>query len=106
MPSDPTRRHHPVTLQEAAQAAPSLARLTALVRESSQRLEAIKAHIPPGLRAAVAAGPLDGGSWCLLVRGSAAAAKLRQLLPLLQAELRRSGCPVDAIRIKVQTDWR
>ena len=34
--------------------------------------------IPPAMRPAVQAGPAEGDVWCLLVKGSAAAAKLRQ----------------------------
>jgi hypothetical protein len=106
MPFDPNRRHHPVSLQQAADESPTLARLASLVRESSQRLEAVASLLPPGLRAAVKAGPLEGASWCLLVNSNAAAAKLRQIVPALQAHLRVRGWPVDTIRIKVQTDWR
>lgn len=105
MSHDPTRRHHAITLQQAAEDSPALARLAALARESSQRLESVRGQLPPGLQAAVKAGPLEGGSWCLLVRGNAAAAKLRQLLPALVAQLRSQGCSVDQIRIRVQNDW-
>ena len=59
--------------------------------------------IPPAMRAAIQAGPIEGGSWCLLVRGNAAAAKLRQLLPALAAGLRSKGYAVDSIRLKVHT---
>jgi hypothetical protein len=45
---------------------------------------------------------VDGTSWCLLVTGNAAAAKLRQLLPALQAHLRSRGWEVNSIRLKVQ----
>jgi hypothetical protein len=98
-----TRRHHAVTLQQASQDSPSLARLTALTRESSDRLKAIEALIPAGLRSTIQAGPIEGDSWCLLVRGNACAAKLRNLLPALQAHLRSRGWEVNAIRLKVQT---
>jgi hypothetical protein len=98
-----TRRHHAVTLQQASQDSPSLARLTALTRESSDRLKAIEALIPIGLRSTIQAGPIEGDSWCLLVRSNASAAKLRNLLPALQAHLRSRGWEVNAIRLKVQT---
>ncbi|MBL0422284.1 hypothetical protein JI739_18190 [Ramlibacter sp. AW1] len=105
MPHDPTRRHHPVTLAQAAEQSPSLSRLLHLVQASSQRLDLVRSQLPPSLRSAVSAGPLEDGQWCLLVRGNAAAAKLRQLLPALQAHLRTKGCEVGQIRIKVQNDW-
>jgi hypothetical protein len=97
-----TRRIHPVTLLEAAESAPTLARLAELARESSQRLQSVQMLIPQALRPAIQAGPIDGSSWCLLVNGNAAAAKLRQVLPALQAHLRDRGCEVNSIRVKVQ----
>ena len=102
MPHDVHRRLRSISLQEAAQAAPSLTRLYGLVRESSERLEAIRPLLPPALRACVQAGPIDEDG-CLLVNNSAAAAKLRQLLPALQAALRARGLPVRNIRLKLQT---
>ncbi|KAB7604241.1 hypothetical protein [Verminephrobacter eiseniae] len=96
------RRHHAITLQQASEESPALARLTALTRESSERLKAIQTLIPAPLRPAVTAGPIDGSNWCLLVRSNAAAAKIRQLLPALQAHLRSRGWEVNAIRLKVE----
>ncbi|SDM63957.1 hypothetical protein SAMN05428957_11044 [Oryzisolibacter propanilivorax] len=82
---------------------PPLARLAALTRESSERLKAVEGLIPPLLRPALKAGPIDGDSWCLLVRGNAAAAKTRQLLPALQAHLRSKGWDVNSIRLKIHS---
>ncbi len=98
------RHRHAVSLQQAAQESPTLARLSELARESGQRLEAIQGLIPEALRAAVQPGPIDGETWCLLVHGNAAAAKLRQLLPSLQSRLRSQGWEVNAIRLKVRID--
>ena len=95
------RRHYPVPLHEAAEEAPSLARLAQLARESGERLKAIESLIPAPLRPAVRPGPIEGTSWCLLVEGSAAAAKLRQLLPVFQDKLNSRGWQVNAIRLKV-----
>ena len=97
------RRHHAVTLQQAADEAPMLAKLTALSRESSERLRAVESLIPPALRPALQAGPIEGQTWCLVVRNNAAAAKLRQLLPAMQAHLRSKGWEVNVIRLKIQT---
>lgn len=96
------RRHHPVTLQQATQDSPALARLTALAYESGERLKAIESLIPAALRPAVRPGPIEGSSWCLLVDSNAASAKLRQLLPSIQAGLRGRGWEVTSIRLKVQ----
>ena len=90
-----------LTVQQAAGNSPSLARLTELVRESNARLKAIEPLIPETLRPAVKAGPIDGESWCLLVNGNAAAAKIRQLTPLIQASLLRQGWKVASIRLKI-----
>jgi hypothetical protein len=54
------------------------------------------------LRASVQAGPIEEGSWCLLVSSNAVAAKLRQMTPALQAHLNQNGLHVSAIRIQVQ----
>lgn len=97
------RRHYAITLQQATQEAPTLARLAALTRDSSDRLKAIELLMPVGLRASVQAGPIDGGTWCLLVKNNAAAAKLRQLVPAFEAHLRSKGWEINAIRLKVQT---
>lgn len=96
-----TRRHHPVPLHEAAEESPTLARLAQLARESGERLKAIEPSIPAPLRRSVRPGPIEGTTWCLLVDSSAAAAKLRQLLPVLQDKLNSLGWQVTAIRLKV-----
>lgn len=101
-----TRRHHPVTLLQAAEGSPTLAGLVELARESGERLDAVQSLIPEALRPAVKAGPIDGSAWCLLVGNNAAAAKLRQLLPALQSRLADRGWQVTSIRLKVQSGQR
>lgn len=95
------RRHQPVTLSQAADESPTLARLAQLARESGERLKALEMTIPAPLRASIRPGPIEGTTWCLLVDSSAAAAKLRQLLPVLQAKLNSRGWQVTAIRLKL-----
>lgn len=97
------RRNHPVTLLQATQESPTLARLTELSNDSNARLRAIESMIPAVLRSAVKAGPVDDANWCLIVNSSAAAAKIRQLVPAFEAHLRSKGWQVSAIRLKVQT---
>jgi hypothetical protein len=96
------RRLHPVTLQQAADESPTLAKLAQLARESGERLKAVELLIPSSLRSAVKAGPIDGTDWCLLVESNAAAAKLRQVLPALVTHLCGRGWQVTSIRLKVQ----
>lgn len=92
---------HAVTAHQAVQDSPALGHLAILVQDSSARLKAIESLIPESMRSAVKAGPIDGESWCLLVNGNAAAAKLRQLMPLIQARLLGKGWKVTSIRLKI-----
>jgi len=96
------RRLHPVTLLQAAQDSPTLAKLAQLARESGERLKAVELLIPAALRCAVRPGPIEGTAWCLLVDSNAAAAKLRQVIPALVAHLCNHGWQVNSIRLKVQ----
>jgi hypothetical protein len=96
------RRHQAIPLQQAAQESPTFSLLMGRVRDSSDRLQAIRSLLPAPLRTAIQAGPIEEGVWCLLVSSNAVAAKLRQLLPALQAHLNNKGLSVTSIRIKVQ----
>ncbi len=95
------RPHRAIPFSQAVENSPALARLSGLVQESSQRLKAIESLIPEALRPAVQAGPIDDDVWCLLVSSNAAAAKVRQLLPLMQTRLIDKGWKVTSIRLKI-----
>jgi hypothetical protein len=109
------RRFIPLAKPAAAAAVPDavplgqvLDRCEPLLR-LQQRLAAANAHmnavrplLPPALARHVRSGPTDQDSWTLLVANPAVAAKLRQLLPRLEAALRQQGSPVRAIKIRVQ----
>jgi hypothetical protein len=97
------RHRQPVSLLQATKESPTLARLTALVDDSSARLSAIESLMPPALRSGIQAGPIDGSTWCLVAANSAIAAKLRQILPSLESHLRAKGWDVNSIRLKIQT---
>lgn len=71
------------------------------IQQSKARLDAIAPLLPATLRADVRAGPLDEERWLLLVGNAAAAAKIRQLLPALDAALAQRGWAGPTIRIKV-----
>jgi len=101
--SSNSRRNTSFTLEQAAQASPTLADLAARVRDSAARLQAIEDLVPPPLRASLAPGPAEGDEWCLLVQGNAAAAKVRQLTPMFLDRLRRRGWSVTTLRIKVRS---
>ena len=96
------RRRPAVSLLQASQESPTLARLTELSRDSVARLKAIEPLIPVSLRTAVKAGPIEGPVWCLILDSNAAAAKIRQLLPAFESHLRVKGWEVNSIRLKVQ----
>ncbi len=96
------RRNHAITLLQATQESETLSRLCGLAVESAQRLKSIESLIPGSLRSYVQPGPIEGTVWCLLLANNAAAAKIKQLLPALEAHLRSKGWEVTAIRLKVQ----
>lgn len=97
------RRNHAISLLQATQESPTLARLSQLAAESAARLQSVEALIPVPLRSAILPGPIDGPQWCLILSNPAVAAKVRQLLPALQAHLRSKGWEVNSIRLKVQS---
>jgi hypothetical protein len=96
------RRTTPYSIVEATQESPTLAKLIDLSRESNAMLKSIQLLIPHSLRPTISAGPIDGTTWCLIVEGNAAVAKLRQLLPKFQAHLLSTGKQVTDIRLKVR----
>ena len=100
----PTQRAIPIA--QAVENSVTLGMLAAQIKESSERLKTIQSLIPEGLRPAVQAGPVDGEAWCLLVTGNAAAAKLRQLSPLILSKLTNKGMKVTSIRLKILIDRR
>ena len=97
------RRYNPLTVLEATEASPTLAALAERARDAAERLRAVEDLIPREMRAAIQAGPVDGEEWCLLVGSNAAAAKLRQMSPLLLGRLRMRGWHVGSLRIKVRS---
>ena len=97
---------HQFSLVQAVEAAPTLAALQERVRESQRCLKRIEQLIPATLRRQVQAGPIHDQEWCLLVGHTAAATKLRQLVPLFLQALSLQDLQVTAIRIKVQTTPR
>jgi hypothetical protein len=72
------------------------------VRESQARLAVLAPLLPSGLAEGIRAGPLDESSWVLLVAHSASAAKVRQMLPVLEAALKAHGWAGPPIKIKVR----
>jgi hypothetical protein len=90
-----------VKLDAALARSEPLGRLMQRLRESDDCLRAVRPLLPPGLAEEVRAGPLDEQGWTLLVSGSAAAAKLRQMLPTLEATLLNQRQRAIAVRVKI-----
>ncbi|RYF57459.1 MAG: hypothetical protein EOO29_51215 [Comamonadaceae bacterium] len=97
-----SRRTQAFTLLQASEDSPTLAGLMARARDAQARLQAIAPLLPPAMRASVQAGPVDETEWCLLVQGNAVAAKLRQMAPMLLAQLRTQGWETRSLRIKIR----
>ena len=90
--------------QPIAQAMARSAPLSALVqrlRASQARLDAVLPLLPAAMHAHVKAGPIDETGWTLLVTNNAVSAKLRQLLPALEAHLRAQGWAGPPVRLKL-----
>lgn len=87
---------------EALRSNETLGSLMQRLQASRQRMACIAPLLPAALRSAVQPGPLDDEGWALLVAHAAAAAKLRQMLPQLAAELLAQGWPDVPIRLRVQ----
>jgi|SRR6476661_6474716 hypothetical protein len=98
----PARVQPAVPLADALQDSEPLARLAERLKDSRRRFECIEALLPPSLAAQAKPGPVDVHGWTLLARTPAGAAKLRQLVPLFEAQLLQAGHAVLPIRIKVQ----
>jgi hypothetical protein len=95
------RPNQAFSFSQAIDNSPSLAKLAGMARASAEMLKSVEVLLPLALRSSVQAGPIDGDSWCLLVTGNAAAAKVRQLVPTLLARLQANGHVVRTIRLKV-----
>lgn len=92
------------TLEQVVDTNPTLSQLSAMARDTQNRLKAIAPLLPSSLRALVQSGSVEDDTWCLLVPNSAVAAKLRQTLPALCAHLRTKGWNVNTIRVKVKSN--
>lgn len=90
-----------VPMAEALAGHEGLGGLLQRIQASAQRLNDARDALPIGLAAHLAPGPLDDSGWTLLARSGAAAAKLRQCIPAVQARLRQRGWPDVPIRVKV-----
>ena len=91
------------TLEQVVDSAPTLAGLSAMARDTQNRLMAITPLLPASLRPHIQSGGVEDDVWCLIAANSAIAAKLKQTLPALCAHLRTKGWNVKTIRVKVKS---
>ena len=86
---------------QALAASEPLAALSRRLRESQLRLESVRSLLPPAMWQFVKAGPIDETGWTLLATNGAVSAKLRQMVPALDAHLRSQGWPGPPVRVKM-----
>ena len=98
----PAQAQPALPLSDALRASEPLVRLAERLRDSKRRFDCIAPLLPGTLATQAQPGPVDGHGWTLLAGNAAVAAKLRQLVPLLAAELDKAGHASLPIRIKVQ----
>jgi len=80
---------------------PSLAGLLGGHRRAQACFAQVRRLLPQALATQVRAGPIEGGVWTLLAANGGAAAKLRQALPTLLADLAATEPGITEIKIKV-----
>ena len=99
--ADPPAPFVALSMGEAVQRSEPLARLKQRLRESAERYAVVVRELPGALAGEVRPGPVDEDGWSLLAASPAAAAKLRQLVPRLEARLGDAGLPTPKLRVKV-----
>lgn len=90
----------PTPVGQALREHATLALLRQRLDASRRRLQIIAPALPGNLAASLQAGPLDEEGWSLLAANAAVAAKLRHLLPRIEALLAQAGLP-GRVRIKL-----
>ncbi len=80
----------------------SLSALMSEARQAWQMLDAIRPLLPPSLGDALRAGRWDGGEWTITAPSGAAASKLQQMRPMIEATLREKGWKVSRVQVRVQ----
>lgn len=80
----------------------SLASLLARLAQSQARWALVAPLLTAELASAARAGPLDEKAWVILADHAAAAAKLRQCLPDIEAALAGQGWHLPPVKVKVR----
>jgi hypothetical protein len=92
----------PITVRDAIDTSDMLRALMLRQRQSEDRLRVVCTVLSSELQCQVRAGGLDSDRWTLMADDSATAAKLRQLLPRLQAVLSAEGLAEPPVNIRVR----
>jgi hypothetical protein len=89
------------SVAQALEGNATLSGLLAGHRRAQACFSAVAPCLAPPLRSQLRPGPIDGASWTILATNNAAAAKLRQSVPMLLSALLAHGESIAEIRIKV-----
>ena len=98
----PVHPRSAVPLASALHDSETLARLAERLKESRRRFTSIEAVLPPSLATQAKPGPLDEHGWTVLALTAGAAAKLRQLVPVIEARLADQGFARLTTRVRVR----
>jgi hypothetical protein len=90
-------------LADALKASAPLAKLSERLRESNRRFACIQPALPGNLATQAHPGPIDTQGWTLLADNAAVAAKLRQLVPKIDALLNEQNLAPLPVRVRVRT---
>lgn len=100
------RRHYAIPMTEAMQEAPILGSLMQRLRASQACGQCIQPLIPPMLRPHIRFGAIENGEWCVIVHNNATGTKVRNLVPMWLAHLKKHEHPVTAIRLHMAGSQR
>jgi hypothetical protein len=89
------------TSAEAIHDHPTLSSLLRSWQQAQQAMTLVRPVLGDALASQLRAGPWDGGHWVLLADHGQAAAKVRQMLPLLTARLAAEGLGEVTVKVKV-----
>lgn len=92
-----------LALRQALDDCAPLQRLHQRLAAARARMTVIRPLLPAALASHLQAGPVDEREWVLIAGNAAVAAKLRQLVPRLEAALLKHGLQPCTIKIRVQS---
>ncbi len=93
--------HRSQTIMEAMSASPTLQALQLRSALGRSRMQVLQQLLPPTLCQQLRHGNCDPTDWCILSPNAAVAAKLRQWLPEINAQLKNTEHREVSIRVKI-----